>query len=183
MQKIEKLCLDKIPLVQLIDFYSRNEQFFNELKFIPMNSPIVNDTFRFVKWLYAEFLPIGYRDFQLDLAVELKNSCTSCGLQRGLSDQELEILSIAALLHNIGCIEGQYHDRTVAKTIAHSFLAEKGLLEWKIEKVEYAIEATAEESTPKGQLAALIRQLKFKQAARIAAYKRFQTQQIGDVFP
>ena len=147
-----------------------------------MNSPIVNATFRFVKWLYSEFLPIGYRDFQLDLAMELKNECVAFGLKKGLDDYDLEVLALAALLHNTGCIEGQYHNRDVSQTIARNFLSEKGFYDWQIEKVEASIEATAENCPAKDYRGKIIRKRKFTQANRMAS-DQLHFEEMGDVYP
>ncbi|MCI5082653.1 MAG: hypothetical protein MRY78_13220 [Saprospiraceae bacterium] len=147
-----------------------------------MNSPIVNDTFRFVKWLYAEFLPVGYRDFQLDLAMELKNDCISEGIRHGLLDEQLEILALAALLHNIGCIEGQYHQKEVSKTIAANFLEEQHYFDWNIDKVLAAIEATADDGLPMNESGRIIRQLKFKQHDALATNHTL-LREMGDIYP
>lgn len=147
-----------------------------------MNSPIVNDTFRFVKWLYAEFLPVGYRDFQLDLAMDLKNNCVTKGLQYGMPDQQLEVLSLAALLHNVGCIEGQYHSRDVSKIIARNFLEEKGYYDWDIQKVEHTIDATSEYASFTDDCGKIIQTLKFKQMYEVAGSDLYP-EEMGDVFP
>ena len=147
-----------------------------------MNSPIVNDTFRFVKWLYAEFLPVGYRDFQLDLAIDLKNDCVTKGLQSKMLDQQLEVLSLAALLHNVGCIEGQYQCRIVSKIIARNFLKEKGYLDWNFQKVEQIIDATSKHVSSTDDCGQIIQNLKFKQIHKLASNDQ-QLETIENVFP
>ncbi|MCH2085269.1 MAG: hypothetical protein MK226_22985 [Saprospiraceae bacterium] len=147
-----------------------------------MNSPIVNDTFRFVKWLYTEFLPAGYRDFQLDLAMDLKNDCVTKGLQSKMTNQQIEVLSLAALLHNVGCIEGQYQSRVVSKIIARNFLEEKGYFDWDIQNVEQTIEATSPYASFTDSCGQIIHSLKFKQM-HIIADGELQLEAIGDVFP
>lgn len=127
-----------------------------------MNTRIVNETFSFVQWLYERFLPVGYRDFQLDLSLELKNKSIIAGRRANFNDQELEVLALSALLYNAGCIEGQYDDRAVSKTIARNFLKEQELPENKISQVIGCIEATQESFSARNKLEALIQFVKKK---------------------
>lgn len=146
-----------------------------------MNTPIVNDSFRFVKWLFGEFLPKGYQDMELEQAIELKNNCVILGRRKGLKDQDLEILSLAALFHNAGCIERQYDTRVVSKTIARKFLLEQYFTVPKVKLVLSCIDATLEGYQPTSILEKLIREVKFHQIKKRSNRKNIST--VGDVWP
>lgn len=90
-----------------------------------MNSPIVNNTFLFVKHLYTCYLPKGFDRFQLDQAIQEKNSWVSKGLKADLTDTELEILALTALLHRVGIIETLRSYSPVSRTIAQRYLREQ----------------------------------------------------------
>ena len=149
-----------------------------------MNTRIVNETFRFVKWLYGRFLPPGYNDFQLEQSMAVKNKSILVGRRARLKDQELEILALSALLYNTGCIEGQYQNRAVSVTIAKGFLKEQGLSSSKIAKVLSCIEATQSDIKANTRLEEL---MKFVEdavsGARLNNRGRYRSPELPDVFP
>lgn len=149
---------------------------------IHMNTPIVNHVFRFVQSIYREHLPHGFRDFQLDLSMEFKNDLISAGLKQQLPDETLEALALAALLHNTGCIEGQYERRKVSQTISQKYLAEIGCSPALIEEVLHYIEMTCPLSCPLSGTDQLIQQVKFKQAQRLGGTIP-RKNVIGDLWP
>ena len=146
-----------------------------------MNTPIVNNAFRFVKWLYEEFLPDGLSDWQLDQSMELKNYTVRLGIQKRCSEKELEILALAALLHNTGCVEGQHDKRQVSKKIAERFLLEQKYSSKAIQQVLFCIDHTVKGKTSSNRLAKIIRQAKFQStfASRLPDSKL----EIGDLWP
>lgn len=146
-----------------------------------MNSPIVNRTYCFVKKLYSDFLPPGYCDFQLDLSMDLKNRAVSTGLQHDLSDEQIELLCLAALLHNTGCVESQLSDRTVSKAIASKFLAEQRVSQDIQRSVLQLIDATLIENVPQTRLAKIFQATKFKPINPWLILNGHQ--EIGDVWP
>jgi len=121
-----------------------------------MDTRIVNETIRFVQWLYNKFLPVGYRDFQLELSLEFKNKSLLAGRRANLNEHELEVLALSALLYNAGCIEGQYHNRAVSKTIAFNFLREQKVPDTEIQEIIGCIEATQKEVNARNKLEELI---------------------------
>ena len=149
-----------------------------------MNTRIVNETFLFVKWLYGRFLPPGYSDFQLEQSVATKNTSVLIGRKAQLNDKELEIMALAALLYNIGCIEGQYKNRAVSITIARSFLQEHGLESDRIAKVISCIASTAPDTIARNKMEKL---MKFVQDASSGTRYRntdyFHRPELPDVFP
>lgn len=144
-----------------------------------MNAPIVNDAFQFVKCLYRKYLPAGFRSLQLDQGMELKNLCTSRGLRKGLTDEEMEILALAALLHNTGSIEGVFDDPAVSQTIAERFLRERNYPDTVISQVLSCIAATHLDSTPQTSLGRFIQSVKF---SKIGSYPKKQGE-VGDLWP
>lgn len=104
-----------------------------------MNSPIVNNTFLFVKYLYKAYLPAGFDRFVFDQAVKEKNVWVSKGLQAGLSDVELEILALTALLHRVGIIENLKSYCQVSRTIAERYLQEQQYPSKRIPSILHAI--------------------------------------------
>lgn len=145
-----------------------------------MNSAIVNKSFIFINWLYKEFLPIGYRDFQLDQSMELKNNCVSKGLQEGLCDEELEIVATSAILHNVGCIEGALHDKRTSIAIASNFLSEMSYAKEKTALVIGCIAATQENYAARSVIESLIQDVKFNLSINLQAQNILE---IGDFWP
>lgn len=104
-----------------------------------MNSPIVNNTFQFVQYLYRSYLPKGFDRFELDQAMSEKNAWVSKGLQAGLSDTELETLALTALLHRVGIIETFRSYSKVSRTIAERYLKEQKFPSKRIASILHAI--------------------------------------------
>lgn len=146
-----------------------------------MNAPIVNDAFKFVRWLYKKYLPVGFCDLQLDQGMALKNQCTSIGLRKDLKDEEIEILALAAILHNTGSIEGEFEDRIVSQTIAGRFLREKAYPQNRIEEVLACIAATQVSNLPQSRLAQLIHSVRFSNHYIPNDTPRWD--EVGDLWP
>lgn len=146
-----------------------------------MNVPIVNDAFKFVRYLYQKYLPVGFRDLQLDQGMELKNLCTSVGLRKGLKDDEIEILALAAILHNTGSIEGEFDRRMVSQTIAGRYLTEKAYPTHRIEEVLACIAATQADYSPQTNLACLIQTIRFSN--NYQPQKKQKRGEVGDLWP
>lgn len=147
-----------------------------------MNVPIVNDAFLFVRTMYIKYLPVGFRDFQLDQGMVLKNICTSIGLRKGLNDDEIEILALAALLHNIGSIEGEFENREVSKAIAERYLLEKQYPVVDIFQVLACISATQAESIPRTRLSRIIQAAKYSGQKQVRE-KKEKRGEVGDLWP
>jgi len=149
-----------------------------------MNTPIVNNTFRFVKWLFNEFLPAGYSDFQLDQGMQLKNSCIALGRWEKLADQELENLALSALLHNTGCVEGEYRSKRISKLIAKNYLQEQGLEHERISGILQGIDATSERGIPRNRLGYILKLAsKEKFWGKFSAELPAACKELPDVFP
>ncbi|NRB48606.1 MAG: hypothetical protein HRU41_13095 [Saprospiraceae bacterium] len=104
-----------------------------------MNSPIVNNTFQFVQYLYRSYLPKGFDRFEMDQAVFEKNAWVSKGRRAGLSDTELETLALTALLHRVGIIETFRSYSKVSRTIAERYLKEQKFPSKRIASILHAI--------------------------------------------
>lgn len=104
-----------------------------------MNSPIVNNTFQFVQYLYRSYLPKGFDRFEMDQAVFEKNAWVSKGRRAGLSDIELETLALTALLHRVGIIETFRSYSKVSRTIAERYLKEQKFPSKRIASILHAI--------------------------------------------
>ena len=70
-----------------------------------MNTPIVNDTFRLLKHLLDAHLSPGEAQGKLDQSMGIKNACVRLGRSAGLSDEELEEMTLAVLLHPLDELE------------------------------------------------------------------------------
>ncbi|MEN0005212.1 MAG: hypothetical protein AAF798_13755 [Bacteroidota bacterium] len=147
-----------------------------------MNTPLINHTFWFVKSIYQEHLPYGFSTFQFDQSMDFKNALIAAGLHHELSDTTLEHLALAALLHNVGCIEGQYEKRSVSQAIAQQYLAEKGCSPETAAQILGFIEMTCPSSRPKTFLDRLIQQVKFHQAQRFSGAQAM-SDTVGDFWP
>ncbi|GJM32131.1 MAG: hypothetical protein DHS20C18_11320 [Saprospiraceae bacterium] len=145
-----------------------------------MNNPIVNKTYSFVRSLYREYLPAGYWEFQLDLSMEMKNRLITLGLIRRLPDEEMEILALAAMLHNTGCIEGQYGGKEVSMTIADTFLREMNYQPELIGKVMQCISATESAHPLHNKLQKMIRQV---QVGIMQMQNQYEMPEVGDLWP
>ncbi len=145
-----------------------------------MNNPIVNKTYSFVRNLYREYLPKGYWEFQLDLGMEMKNHLITLGLLRQLPDEELEVLALSAILHNTGCIEGQYEEKKVSLTIAEAFLRENDYPEDYLLQVCSCIEATQIGFNPRNRLEKMMKTVSHGAAQRHLLY---ELPEVGDLWP
>lgn len=117
-----------------------------------MNTPIVINTFRFVRKIYREFLPINCSQYHLDKGMELKNNSVSIGLQCGMTDEELEIMSLAAILHNVSCVQYEENNLRMSLFIARTFLTEERLSEEKIIQVLACIYSLVPDYSPRNKM-------------------------------
>ena len=152
-----------------------------DLNLFTMNSPIVNDAFRFVKWLYDEFLPPALSEWQLDQCMELKNYCVRLALQRKFPEKDIEIVALAAILHNTGCVEGQHVKRLVSKKIAERFLLEQKYGRKRIKDVLDCIDSTQKRKRATDSMGRLIQEAKF--CTNPTAQFHNAKLEVGDIWP
>lgn len=133
-----------------------------------MNTPIVNTTFLFVKRLYYQYLPEGFDQFQLDQAMIQKNIWVSKGLQAQLTDQEIEVLALTALLARIGMVDNK-QGASASKLIAERFLKEQNFPSKRILSLLHAIDVVHKKATPAQHWERIMRSDLFEE--------------IGDVWP
>ena len=97
-------------------------------------------------------LPKGVVYHNLDHTMQVVKATTEIGQNSGLTEEDLEIVTIAAWFHDLGYKEsGQNHEEISAK-LAKEFLSEHSYPTSKIEKVENCILATKMPQSPKNLL-------------------------------
>jgi hypothetical protein len=113
-----------------------------------MNTPIVNDAFRFVKWALYDFLPEHVATFRFHQAMDIKNEVVSRALSKGLSDRDIESLALSALLQATAYIENNKYSNQVSQAISRSFLTENGVDRAQIEQICRHITAMNQSACP-----------------------------------
>lgn len=138
-----------------------------------MNTPIVNDTFRFVKWVLYDFLPEHAAVLRFHQAMDVKNEAVSRALSKDLTDDEIETLALSALLHAAGYIERNKFKQQVSLAIARPFLTENGVDKLRITQICNNIKAMNQYICPENGMERLIwTAQKDRQAYRMFHYQK-----------
>lgn len=114
-----------------------------------LSSEIVQEVREFaVKILTAE-LPEGMTYHCLDHTKNVVEAALEIGKNSGLSEEELEILEVAAWFHDLGYKEDSRNHEAMGAELAGKFLAERDYPEDHIQKVKSAILATRLPQSPR----------------------------------
>ncbi|MBZ0326138.1 MAG: DUF5706 domain-containing protein [Altibacter sp.] len=120
-------------------------------------SQLVTETFDYVSTIFAANLPSNCLYHNLTHTKRVFKSTKEIINKSTLTSEEAEILQIAALLHDIGHINGPKDHEVVSAKMATDFLKEKKASEALIAKVEQCILATNLDKEPVTELEKIIR--------------------------
>lgn len=112
-------------------------------------SDIIKKAELFVNNLFREKLSSKLIYHNFSHTVDVVEHARKIGKKSGLSDDELETLTLAAWLHDTGYVDTYKGHEDKSKEIASQFLAENSYPEDKTEKVLGCIEATRVPQAPK----------------------------------
>jgi predicted metal-dependent HD superfamily phosphohydrolase len=120
-------------------------------------SQLVDDSLDFVAGLFASNLPSTCLYHNLTHTKRVLKSTKEIIVNNNLNDEEIEVLELAAILHDTGYIKGSTDHEIVSAEIAAKFLQEHDANESIIEQVISCILATKLDAEPKTVLEKIIR--------------------------
>jgi len=120
-------------------------------------SQLVDDSLGFVTGLFASSLPSTCLYHNLTHTKRVLKSTKEIIVNSNLNDEEIEVLQLAAILHDTGYIKGSANHEIVSAEIATKFLQEHAVDESVIEQVTSCILATKLDAEPKTTLEKIIR--------------------------
>jgi HD superfamily phosphodiesterase len=120
-------------------------------------SQLVDESIEFVTDLFASSLPSSCLYHNLTHTKRVLKSTKEIIVNSNLTDDDIEVLELAAILHDTGYIKGPADHEIVSVEIATKFLQEHGANETVIERVSCCILATKLDVEPKTTLEKIIR--------------------------
>ncbi|MEO0337978.1 MAG: Pycsar system effector family protein [Bacteroidota bacterium] len=121
------------------------------------HSSVVDQVESYVKKMLTEQLSEDHQYHNLSHTLAVKTACRKLAEQIQLSEEEIEILEIAALFHDVGFIETYNGHEAVSRRIAKDFLEGKDYPLPKMEKVLACIDVTFMANRPSNALQQIIR--------------------------
>jgi predicted metal-dependent HD superfamily phosphohydrolase len=120
-------------------------------------SQLVDDSLDFVTGLFASSLPSNCLYHNLTHTKRVLKSTKEIIVNSNLNEEEIEVLELAAILHDTGYIKCSVNHEIVSAEIATKFLQEHAVNESVIEQVVSCILATKLDAEPKTILEKIIR--------------------------
>lgn len=118
---------------------------------------VVASAEQYVMRLLREGLTKDHIFHNLQHALAVRSAALDIGQELGFSEEEMEILELAALFHDVGFVEAYEGHEHVSKRIARQFLEEQGYEEEKKAKVLKCINATTPGKQPENKLEEVIK--------------------------
>ncbi len=118
---------------------------------------VVASAEQYVMRLLREGLTKDHIFHNLQHALAVRSAALDIGQELAFSEEEMEILELAALFHDIGFVEVYEGHEQVSKRIAREFLEEHGYEEGKKEIVLNCINATIPGKQPENKLEEVIK--------------------------
>jgi predicted metal-dependent HD superfamily phosphohydrolase len=120
-------------------------------------SQLVDDSIEFVTGLFASSLPSNCLYHNLTHTKRVFKSTKEIIFNSNLNEEEIEVLELAAILHDTGYIKGSAGHEIVSTEIATKFLQEHDVNESVIKQVVSCILATKLDAEPQTTLEKIIR--------------------------
>jgi len=120
-------------------------------------SQLIDETYNFVEKLLTEELPSNFLYHNLTHTKRVFKSTKEIIANNSISEEDVKILLLATLLHDVGYVKGCEKHEEVGAAIGAEFLRSKGVDEAIIEKVSQCIMATVFDSEPTTKLERIIR--------------------------
>lgn len=118
---------------------------------------IVDEVEHYVSDLLLKQLSEDHKYHNLSHTLAVRTACRKLGEQMKVSEEELEILEVAALFHDVGFIETYNGHEGVSRRIARDFLEGKAYPEAKLERTLTCIDVTFPANRPSNTLEKIIR--------------------------
>lgn len=119
-------------------------------------STIISQTKDYVKNMLNEHLPENMVYHSINHTKDVVASAEEIAKEQNISEEDFEIIQIAAWFHDIGYTQGCEHHEKNGAEIARKFLASNDYPEKKIEQVLGCIMATQMPQNPKNRLERII---------------------------
>ena len=120
-------------------------------------SQLIDETYNFVEKLLTEELPSNFLYHNLTHTQRVFKSTKEIIANNSISEEDVKILLLATLLHDVGYVKGCDKHEEKGAAIGAEFLRSKDVDEAIIEKVSQCIMATVFDSEPKTELEKIIR--------------------------
>lgn len=126
-----------------------------------MKNQIINKAEAFVTNLLKTNLNGDYRYHDLAHTLSVRDASQELGRRYRMSEEELELLEIAALFHDSGFVKTYDNHEDESKAFATEFLSKENYPPEKIERVKELIEATRVGVEPEGLLGKVLKDADF----------------------
>lgn len=120
-------------------------------------SQLIDETYNFVEKLLTEELPSNFLYHNLTHTKRVFKSTKEIIANNSISEEDVKILLLATLLHDVGYVKGCDKHEEKGAEIGAQFLRSKQVDEAIIERVSKCIMATVFDSEPKTELERIIR--------------------------
>jgi len=120
-------------------------------------SQLIDETYNFVEKLLTEELPSNFLYHNLTHTKRVFKSTKEIIANNSISEEDVKILLLATLLHDVGYVKGCDKHEEKGVEIGAEFLRSQHVDETTIEKVSQCIMATVFDSEPTTQLERIIR--------------------------
>lgn len=120
-------------------------------------TPIVEQVETYVTNLLLKQLTEDHQYHNLSHTLAVKTACRKLGEEMGLKEEDLEVLEIAALFHDVGFIETYNGHEGVSRRMARDFLSAKNYPEKQLDRVLGCIDVTFMANRPSNTLEEIIR--------------------------
>ncbi len=118
---------------------------------------MVDQAESFVKKMLTQQLSEDHQYHNLSHTLAVRTACRKLAEQMNLPEEEIEILEIAALFHDVGFVETYNGHEAVSRRIAQQFLVGQNYPATKMEKVLACIDVTFMANRPSNVLEQIIR--------------------------
>ena len=122
-----------------------------------MSNAIIKHSQEYISKLLTEKLTEDFRYHDLQHTLSVKEWCNRIGKSCHVSDEEQEILDLAALFHDTGFTQVYEGHEEVSKAIARKFLEQHSYPKSAIVQVENCINATKMEAEPNSKLESILK--------------------------
>jgi HD superfamily phosphodiesterase len=117
-----------------------------------LHTPIMEQTEAYVRQLLSQKLPSDFVFHTISHTLQVVEAAEKIGVESRLDSSDMEVIILAAWLHDTGyCFDPQNHEQESIR-IARSFLSEKDYLPTKIEQISACIAATKFPQQPQNLL-------------------------------
>jgi len=126
-----------------------------------MKNQVVNKAETFVTNLLKTHLNGDYRYHDLAHTLSVRDASQELGRRYRMSEEELELLALAALFHDTGFVKTYDNHEDASKSYAADFLSKENYPSEKIERIKELIEATRVGVEPEGLLGKVLKDADF----------------------